>query len=124
MDDSTKLPYFKQAFFFCLFVILALVFTLFQFRSDKNSKLDEKDALLKQKERQIELLWKKSDSTNFVVKEINKKVIILNDSIVLLEKQMKIKKKQYEKDMGTINNNTLQQDVEYFSKRISESLGF
>lgn len=59
-----------------------------------------------------------------IYEEQSKKVLILTDSLNILEKQRKTKEREYEERVYDIDGNSLAEDVQFLTKYLSQSGGF
>ena len=59
-----------------------------------------------------------------IYEEQSKKVLILTDSLNILEKQRKTKEKEYEERVYDIDGNSLAEDVQLLTEYLSQSGGF
>ena len=82
-----------------------------------------KDSKVELLETRVQHLLSSNDSIGLLLKEETLKVTLLSDSINILEKQRKNKKDKYETDITSIDNNTLSQDIDFFSRNVPKGKG-
>lgn len=82
-----------------------------------------KDNKVELLETKVQHLLHSNDSIDFLLKEEKAKVTLLSDSINILEKTRKNKKDKYETDIASIDNNTLSQDIDFFSRNVPKGKG-
>lgn len=58
-----------------------------------------------------------------IYEEQSKKVLVLTDSLNILEKQRKTKEREYEERVYDIDGNSLAEDVQFLTKYLSQSGG-
>jgi putative NADH-flavin reductase len=97
-------------------VVVGLALSLESSEKTKNHEIETLET-------KFQKLLHSNDSIDCLLKEEKTKVTLLSDSINILEKQRKHKKEQYETDITSIDNNTLGQDIDFFSRNLPKSKG-